>query len=85
MIMQRQAKTDMCIYKKEVKMSLFIHTVLHHENRSILTLLSPLLYSKTMFKGVYITFLISAHAIDCGYPLEALRRGGSIEYQQSMF
>ena len=30
-------------------------------------------------------FLIFAHKIDCGYTLEPPRRGGSNEYQQSMF
>ena len=30
-------------------------------------------------------FLISAQNIDCGYSLEPPRRGGSIEYPQSMF
>ena len=30
-------------------------------------------------------FHISAQNIDCGYPLEPPRRGGSNEYQQSMF
>ena len=35
--------------------------------------------------GVYISFLISALNIDCGYSLEPPRRGGSNEYPQSMF
>ena len=30
-------------------------------------------------------FSISAQNIDCGYPLEPPRRGGSNEYPQSMF
>ena len=30
-------------------------------------------------------FYISAHNIDCGYSLEPPHRGGSNEYQQSMF
>ena len=30
-------------------------------------------------------FNISAQSIDCGYSLEPPRRGGSNEYQQSMF
>ena len=30
-------------------------------------------------------FLIFAQNIDCGYPLEPTRRGGSNEYPQSMF
>ena len=40
---------------------------------------------KLGFTGVYIIFLISAQKIDCGYSLEPPRRGGSNEYQQSMF
>ena len=40
---------------------------------------------KLGFTGVYILFLISAENIDCGYSLEPPRRGGSNEYQQSMF
>ena len=37
------------------------------------------------FIGVYIIFLISTQNIGCGYSLEPPRRGGSNEYQQSMF
>ena len=40
---------------------------------------------KLGFTGVYVIFLISAQNIDCGYSLEPPRRGGSNEYQQSMF
>ena len=40
---------------------------------------------KLGFTGVYIIFLISDQYIDCGYSLEPPRRGGSNEYQQSMF
>ena len=40
---------------------------------------------KLGFTGVYISFLISAENIDCGYSLEPPRRGGSNEYPQSMF
>ena len=40
---------------------------------------------KLRFTGVYIIFHISAQNIDCGYPLEPPRRGGSNEYPQSMF
>ena len=36
-------------------------------------------------KNVFDIFLIFAQNIDCGYMLEPLRRGGSNEYQQSMF
>ena len=40
---------------------------------------------KQGFTGVYIIFLISAQNIDCEYSLEPPQRGGSNEYQQSMF
>ena len=40
---------------------------------------------KLGFTGVYVVFLISAQKIDCGYSLEPPRRGGSIEYPQSVF
>ena len=48
--------------------------------------LKPHIYiAKLGFTGVYITLLISAQKIVCGYSLEPPRRGGSNEYQQSMF
>ena len=38
------------------------------------------------FTGVYIIFfLFLLKNIECGYPLEPTRRGGSNEYPQSMF
>ena len=40
---------------------------------------------KLGFTWVYIIFRISAQNIDCGYPLEPPRQGGSNEYLQSMF
>ena len=40
---------------------------------------------KLGFTRLYIIFLISVQNIDCGYPLELPRRGGSNEYAQSMF
>ena len=40
---------------------------------------------KLGFTGVYISFLISAQNIDCGYSLEPPLRGGSKECPQSMF
>ena len=40
---------------------------------------------KLGFTGVYITFLISAQNIECGYSLEPPHRGGSNEYPQCMF
>ena len=49
-------------------------------------LLKPHFYIvKLGFAGVYVTFLISAQNMDCGYSLEPPRRGGSNEYPQSMF
>ena len=48
--------------------------------------LKPHFYTvKLGFSGVYIIFLISAQNIDCGYSLDSLCQGGSIEYPQSMF
>ena len=41
---------------------------------------------KLGFTGVYIIFfLFLLKNIDCGYPLEPPRRGGSNEYPQPMF
>ena len=40
---------------------------------------------KLGFTGVYIIFLFLLKNIDCGYPLETPRRGGSNGYPQSMF
>ena len=40
---------------------------------------------KLGFTGVYIVFPILLKYIDCEYSLEPPRRGGSNEYQQSMF
>ena len=52
----------------------------------ILTPLNPTFYIvKLGFTRVYIISLISAQNIDCGYSLQPPRRGGSNEYQQSMF
>ena len=48
--------------------------------------LKPHFYTvKLEFTGVDIIILISAQNIDCWYSLEPPRRGGSNEYQQSMF
>ena len=52
----------------------------------ILTPLKPHFYIvKLGFTGVYLIFLFLLKNIDCGYSLEPPRRGGSNEYQQSMF
>ena len=53
----------------------------------MLTALKPHFYVvKLGFTGVYIIiFLFLLKNIDCGYPLEPPRRGGSNEYPQSMF
>ena len=49
-------------------------------------LLKPHFYIINMgFTGVYIIFLFLLKNIDCGYPLEPPRRGGSNEYSQCMF
>ena len=75
----------------------FISTILvilirlHPENMSLKRISShtPLLFSKlgfTWFTGYeYIFFLFLVQNIDCVYTLEAPRRVGSKEYQQSMF
>ena len=48
--------------------------------------LKPHFYTiKLEFTAVYINFLICAETTDCEYSLEPPRRGGSSEYQQSMF
>ena len=59
----------------------------HHETRLYnFDPLQPHFYIvKLGYTGLYISFLISAENIDCGYPLEPPRRGGSNEYPQSMF
>ena len=58
----------------------------HHENIPIYDPLKPFFYIvKLGFTGVYISFLISAQNIDCGYSLEPPQRGGSNGYPQSMF
>ena len=40
---------------------------------------------KLGYAGVYLFFLLLLQNIDCGYPLEPPRRGGSNVYPQSMF
>ena len=70
------------------------HEIVCHMNVCLITKtrlynfdpLKPLFYIvKLGFTGVNIIFLISAQNLDCGYSLEPPRRGGSNEYQQSMF
>ena len=61
--------------------------VQHHENMPIWFWppKTPLLYNKTgVYRGIHY-FLFLLKNIDCGYPLEPPRRGGSNEYPQSMF
>ena len=43
------------------------------------------IYSENFQQKFFDIFLIFAQNIDCGYTLEPPRRGGSSEYQQSMF
>ena len=48
--------------------------------------LEPHFYiEKLGYVGVYLFFLFLLQNIDCGYPLEPPRRGGSNVYPQSMF
>ena len=47
--------------------------------------LQPYFYIvKLVFTGVHIIFLILLKTIDCGYPLEPPRRGGSNAHPQTM-
>ena len=55
-----------------------------HAYSNILKILQPKKGKKKQIKNSDI-FLISAQNIDYGYSLEPPRRGGSNEYQQSMF
>ena len=55
-----------------------------HAYSNILKILPPETEKFQIFFFVDI-FHISAQNIDCGYPLEPPRRGGSNEYPQSMF
>ena len=51
-----------------------------------LTPQTPLLYNKTgVNRGIQYFSLFLLKNIDCGYPLEPPRRGGSNEYQQCVF
>ena len=54
-----------------------------HAYSNILKILPPK-NENFQIKFLYI-FHISAQNIDCGYPLEPPRRGGSNEYPQSVF
>ena len=54
-----------------------------HAYSNILTILPPK-NENFQIKNSDI-FHVSAPNIDCGYPLEPPRRGGSNKYQQSMF
>ena len=58
-------------------------TLREHAYSNILKILPP---KKGKFSDkILIFFHISAQNIDCGYSLEPPQRGGSNEYQQSMF
>ena len=68
----------------EIIVNLFRYCIKH--TYIILTPLNPFHIVKLGFTGVYIIFfLFLLKSIDCGYSLEPPRRGGSNEYQQSMF
>ena len=63
--------------------ALLYHYLRKHAYSNILKILPP---KKENFQIIlFDIFHISAQNIDCGYPLEPPRRGGSIEYPQSMF
>ena len=59
-------------------------TLRKHAYSNILKILPPKMKIFRQKNLIYI-FHISAENIDCGYPLEPPRRGGSNEYPQSMF
>ena len=68
-------------------MSLFMNSnVMHYKKHAYSNILKilPLKNENFQIKKSDI-FQISAQNIDCGYSLEPPRRGGSNEYQQSMF
>ena len=58
----------------------------HYENApiQIYIKISPSKTENFQIK-ILIFFHVSAQNIDCGYPLEPPRRGGSNEYSQSIF
>ena len=57
----------------------------HYENTPIQICRKFHLQKLKIFRLKYLTFFhISGQNIDCGYSLEAPRRGGSNEYPQSM-
>ena len=60
---------------------------LHQENMSVICIppYTPLYITKLGYAGVYLFSLFLLQNIDCGYPLEPPRRGGSNEYPQSIF
>ena len=59
------------------------HPLRKHAYSDMLNILPP---KNEIFQIKYSDiFHISAQNIDCGYPLEPPRRGGSNEYPQSMF
>ena len=57
----------------------------HYENSPIQIYRKFDLQKLKIFRWKTDIFHISAQNIDCGYPLEPPRRGGSNEYPQSMF
>ena len=58
----------------------------HYENMAMQYIkIFKLLKNETFQKKSFAIFLIFAQNINCGYPLEPPRRGGSNEYPQSMF
>ena len=75
-----------CVIKR--KRNFEKECIWHHENTplSFWSPLKPHFYIvKLEFTGEYIIFLFLLKNIDCGYSLEPPWRGGSNEYQQSMF
>ena len=73
-------------FRQDIKLHLHL---LHFITKTYLYNFDPLkphfYIVKLGITGVYISFLISAQNIDCGYLLELPHRGSSNEYLQSMF
>ena len=62
---------------------MFLFALRKHAYSNILKISPPTTESFQI--KILILFHISAQKLECGYPLEPPRRGGSNEYPQSMF
>ena len=83
--MRRILQYDVFITNK-IYIHVAILTILHYKNTPIQICRKFHLQKSENFQIKNSdSFHISAQNIDCGYPIEPPRRGGSIEYPQSMF